>query len=102
MGAVDRGGGRTRNADVRNGIADGEFAEVAKRRVNPLRAAFPDFELEIVDLIAEGPKVTGHFRCSGTDRVEWLGVSATRVLQRSATGAVAPPSPFSPYCRNVA
>jgi hypothetical protein len=37
------------NADVRNGIADGEFAEVAKRWVNPLRAAFPDFELEIVD-----------------------------------------------------
>jgi SnoaL-like polyketide cyclase len=90
------------NADILKGMADAEFAEVAKRWVNPLRAAFPDFELEIVDLIAEGPKVAGHFRCSGTHRGEWLGVPATSVLQRSATDAVAPPSPFNPYCRNVA
>ena len=31
----------------------------------------------MVDLIAEGGTVVGHFRCSGTHRGEWLGVPAT-------------------------
>jgi predicted ester cyclase len=33
--------------------------------------------MELVDLIAEGDTVVGHFRCSGTHRGEWLGVPAT-------------------------
>jgi predicted ester cyclase len=45
--------------------------------VQPFRGAFPDFEIEIVELLAEGAKVVGHFRCSGTHRGEWLGVPAT-------------------------
>lgn len=55
----------------------GEFAEVAKRWVRPFRSAFPDFEMEIVELIAEGDRVVAHFMCSGTHRGEWLGVPAT-------------------------
>jgi predicted ester cyclase len=31
----------------------------------------------VVDLIAAGEKVVGHFRCSGTHRGEWLGVPPT-------------------------
>ena len=52
-------------------------AEIAKRWVSPFQSAFPDFEMEIVDLIAEGEKVVAHFKCSGTHLGEWLGVPAT-------------------------
>ncbi len=66
-----------RNPDVVDEIATGEFASAAKRWVSPFRSAFPDFEMEIVELIAEGDAVVGHFRCSGTHRGEWLGLPAT-------------------------
>jgi predicted ester cyclase len=66
-----------RNLDVLDQIAAGEFAEIAKRWVSPFQSAFPDFEMEIVDLIAEGERVVARFRCSGTHLGEWLGVPAT-------------------------
>jgi predicted ester cyclase len=66
-----------RNLDVLDEVAAGEFAEVAKRWVSPFQSAFPDFEMQIVDLIAEGDKVVAQFKCSGTHRGEWLGVPAT-------------------------
>ena len=65
------------NVDVLDEVAAGEFAAVARRWVSPFQSAFPDFEMEIVELIAEGEKVVGHFRCSGTHLGEWLGVPAT-------------------------
>ena len=68
---------RERNPDVLDEIASGEFAAIAKRWVIPFQSAFPDFEMEIVDLIAEGEKVVARFKCSGTHRGEWLGVPAT-------------------------
>jgi predicted ester cyclase len=33
--------------------------------------------MQIVDLIAEGDTVVGHFRCSGTHTGEWNGIQAT-------------------------
>ena len=66
-----------RNIDVLDELAAGEFAEVAKRWVRPFQSAFPDFEMVIVELIAEGERVVAHFKCSGTHRGEWLGVPAT-------------------------
>jgi predicted ester cyclase len=63
--------------DVVDEIATGEFARAAKRWVSPFRSAFPDFEMVLVELIAEGDTVVAHFRCSGTHRGEWLGVPAT-------------------------
>lgn len=66
-----------RNLDLLDEIAAGEFAEVARRWVSPFQSAFPDFEMEIVELIAEGEKVVARFRCSGTHLGEWLGVPAT-------------------------
>lgn len=66
-----------RNPDVVDELAAGEFARAARRWVSPFRSAFPDFEMEVVQLIAEGDTVVGHFRCSGTHRGEWLGVPAT-------------------------
>jgi predicted ester cyclase len=65
------------NLEVLEEIAAGPFAEVARRWVAPFRGAFPDFAMEIVELIAEGDKVVAHFRCSGTHRGEWLGVPPT-------------------------
>ena len=66
-----------RNPDVLDEVAAGQFAQAAKRWVEPFQSAFPDFEMEIVDLIAEDDKVVAHFRCSGTQRGEWLGVPAS-------------------------
>ena len=54
-------------------VADGEFAQAARRWVGPFREAFPDFSMEIVDLVAEEQKVAAHFRCSGTHLGEWMG-----------------------------
>ena len=66
-----------RNLDVLDEIADGEVAEAARRWIGPFRASFPDFTMEIVDLIAEGDKVVAHFKCSGTHEGEWRGRAPT-------------------------
>jgi predicted ester cyclase len=54
-------------------VADGQLADAARRWIGPFRASFPDFRMEVRDLIAEGDKVVGHFKCSGTHRGEWRG-----------------------------
>jgi len=61
------------NLDVLAEVADGEFAQAAWQWVGPFRTAFPDFSMEIVDLVAEEEKVAAHFRCSGTHLGEWMG-----------------------------
>lgn len=66
-----------RNPDVLDQVAEGQFARVARRWVSPFQSAFPDFRMEIVDLIAVGDTVVAHFRCSGTHQGEWLGVAPT-------------------------
>jgi predicted ester cyclase len=66
-----------RNAGPLDELAEGEFAELARRWISPFRSAFPDFRMEIVDLVAENDTVVAHFRCSGTHRGEWLGLAPT-------------------------
>ena len=61
------------NLEVLAEVADGEFAQAAKQWVGPFRAAFPDFSMKIVELVAEEEKVAAHFRCSGTHLGEWMG-----------------------------
>lgn len=68
---------RKQNVNILDELAAGEFAHIAKRWVRPFRSAFPDFEMTIVDLIAEDDTVVAHFKCSGTHRGEWLGLPAT-------------------------
>ena len=65
------------NLEILDELAAGEFADVAMRWVRPFRSAFPDFEMEIIELIGEDDTVVAHFRCSGTHRGEWLGVPPT-------------------------
>jgi predicted ester cyclase len=58
-------------------LVESEFVETVRRWIGPFRDAFPDFRMEIVELIAEGDRVAAHFRCSGTHRGEWRGVAPT-------------------------
>jgi predicted ester cyclase len=57
------------------------FTPRAARRVGRLfaqfRSAFPDWQEEIVQLVAEGDTVAGRFKCSGTHLGEFLGEAPT-------------------------
>ncbi len=66
-----------RDLEVLDELASGQFAQIAKRWIEPFEGAFPDFQMELVDLIAEDDKVVAHFRCSGTHSGEWLGLAPT-------------------------
>jgi predicted ester cyclase len=66
-----------RNPEPLDELAQGEFAELARRWISPFRSSFPDFRMEIVELVAEGDSVVAHFRCSGTHLGDWLGVAPT-------------------------
>lgn len=66
-----------RQIEVVDELADGELAAAAKRWIGPFRESFPDFEMQIVDLVAEEDKVVGYFRCSGTHHGEWQGIPPT-------------------------
>jgi predicted ester cyclase len=71
-----------RDLDQLDDIASGEFASVAERWIRPFRGSFPDFEMRIIDLVADADTVVAHFKCSGTHRAEWLGVAASRLTNR--------------------
>jgi predicted ester cyclase len=58
-------------------VADTQFAEGMRRWIEPFRTSFPDFRMDVVDVIAEPEKVVGHFRCSGTNEGEWQGKPPT-------------------------
>jgi predicted ester cyclase len=45
--------------------------------VRPFRDAFPDVQMEIVELVAEGSTVVGRFRCSATHLGDWQGQPPT-------------------------
>ena len=69
------------NAGVEEATVDELFAPRAARRVKRLfaefRTAFPDWQEEIVQLVAEGNTVAGRFRCSVTHLGEFLGEAPT-------------------------
>jgi predicted ester cyclase len=59
--------------EVLDEVADGRFALAARQWIGPFRESFPDFRMEIIDLIADEEKVAAHFRCSGTHLGQWRG-----------------------------
>ena len=63
----------SRSLEVLDEVAEGEFAQVARRWIGPFRDSFPDFKMEIVDLVGDGEKVAAHLRCSGTHLGAWMG-----------------------------
>ena len=70
------------NAGAEEVAVEELFAPRAARRIKRLfadfRRAFPDWQEEIVQLVAEGDAVAGRFRCSGTHRGEFLGEAPTQ------------------------
>ncbi|HEU4865532.1 MAG TPA: ester cyclase [Actinomycetota bacterium] len=63
--------------DVIEQLFSPEMATPAKGWIVPFRESFPDAEMKIVELVAEGEKVAGRFRCSGTNLGEWRGKPPT-------------------------
>jgi hypothetical protein len=64
-----------RNPDVLDEVAQGEFAVAARRWGRPFRDSFPDFTMEIADLVADGEKV---LRISGVPGPTWGNGWVTR------------------------
>ena len=58
-------------------VATGQIASAARRWVAPFSDSFPDFHMEVVDVIVEDDKVVGYFKCSGTHQGEWRGHAPT-------------------------
>jgi predicted ester cyclase len=58
-------------------ISTAPMARAAARWMEPFRQAFPDFRMEIVQLVAESDTVVARFRCSGTHLGEWRGHAPT-------------------------
>jgi predicted ester cyclase len=54
-----------------------EMAAAARHWIEPFRVAFPDVNMETIELIAEGERVVGRFRCSGTHLGPWRGREPT-------------------------
>jgi SnoaL-like polyketide cyclase len=63
--------------DALDEVATGEIAEEARRWIGPFRESFPDFRMEVVDVIAAEDRVAGYFKCSGTHEGEWRGHAPT-------------------------
>lgn len=59
--------------DVLDELYTPALATAARRWIAPFQTSFPDMRMEIVELVAEGDTVVGHFRCSGTHLGEWRG-----------------------------
>jgi predicted ester cyclase len=53
------------------------MARAATRWIEPFRRSFPDFRMEIVQLVAEGDTVVARLRCSGTHLGPWRGHEPT-------------------------
>ncbi len=54
-----------------------ELAPRMRRLFGSFRSAFPDWREKIVELVAEGDRVAGRFKCHGTHRGEFLGAAPT-------------------------
>jgi hypothetical protein len=63
--------------DVLPEIFTEHLADEARSWIEPFLASFADVQMSIVELLAEGERVVGRFRCSGTHVGEWLGQAAT-------------------------
>jgi predicted ester cyclase len=58
-------------------IYDPEMAAAARGWIEPFRTAFPDVHMETIELVAEGERIVGRFRCSGTQLGPWRGREPT-------------------------
>lgn len=63
-------GGRDELVDE---LVTSELADFARQWFGSFRRSFPDMEMKLVELVAEGDKVVGRFACSATHLGEWRG-----------------------------
>jgi predicted ester cyclase len=63
--------------EVADELFSPQLAASAHQGLAAFRAAFSDWHMELVDVIAEGDKVVGRFRCSGAHTGPWLGIAPT-------------------------
>jgi predicted ester cyclase len=67
----------TGDMDIIDELFTPELASPTKRSFTAFRSAFPDWHMEIAELVAEGNTVVGRFRCSGTNQGDFKGVLPT-------------------------
>jgi len=67
----------TGDMDIVDELFTPELASPTKRSFTAFRSAFPDWHMEIAELVAEGNTVVGRFRCSGTNQGDFKGVPPT-------------------------
>ena len=60
----------------------GRGFDVLRAHVEVLRRTFPDFTLEIDDILADGDKVVTRVSGRGTHRGEWMGIRPTGAVVR--------------------
>ena len=63
--------------EVTDELFSPQLAAAARQGFTAFRAAFSDWHMELVDLIAEDDKVVGRFHCSGTHTGPWLDIAPT-------------------------
>ena len=63
--------------DVIDELYSPNLAEKARAWIAPFRASFPDVDMTVLDLVAEGDTVVGRFTCSATHQGDWLGHAPT-------------------------
>jgi predicted ester cyclase len=73
IGEVINGG----DLEVIEEIYDPEMAAAARGWIEPFRVAFPDVHMETIELVAEGERIVGRFRCWGTQLGPWRGHEPT-------------------------
>lgn len=56
---------------------EGNGPEVPKQFFSMIIAAFPDFRMDIEDIVVEGDKVCWRYRMTGTNEGEFMGMPAT-------------------------
>ena len=66
-----------RDLDVLDAVATPELAPKLRRAFGEFRAAFPDWQQELVEVVAEDTTVVARFRCTGTHRGKWQGLAPT-------------------------
>jgi len=54
-----------------------QLAAAVRHGHTAFRAAFSDWRMELIDVIAEGDQVAGRFTCSGTHTGPWRGAEPT-------------------------
>lgn len=54
-------------------LFNSEAAERARRDFTSFHSAFPDWWMELLELVAEADTVVARFKCRGTHRGPWMG-----------------------------